>query len=346
MGAVRAYVFPAIRILLWGLIALSLVWLAFFRGQSSTDDEVAQPTADVQPPVVAVGVGDIANTVSLAGQISAEPSAEVKVTQAGEISKLFVAVGDVVEAGAPVAEVRFEREQTAPPVEEDPENPTPPAAPSYRFATITTSAAGTIDKLSVLLKQEVAVGDVLGTVSPGVLSVSAGLTQTDQLRLLGAPTAATISVTGGPAPFPCLGLTIGVPTGAAAPDPVPPDPYAAPVDPGSTLTGAVAKCLVPPGTTVFVGMGASIDIEAGVATGVLVVPVTAVEGSVATGNVWVIGADDSEPVVTPVVLGLTDGVMVEIVEGLTEGDQILQFVPNSEPALDDPFAVGGEGYGG
>lgn len=345
MGAIRAYVFPAARILIWSVIALSLVWLAFFRTDASTNDQAAQPTADITAPVVDVVRGDIYNTVGLAGQVSADPAVEVKITQAGEISKLLVAQGATVAVGTPIAEVRYEREATTPPPSADPAAPEPPpAAPSFRYVTVTSTAAGTLTTLRPLLKQVVAVGDVLATVAPGTLSVSAPLTQADQLRLLTAPTAANITVQGGPAPFPCIGLTIGVPADATPPEQPPSDPYAAPQDPGSTPTGAIAKCAVPPGTAVFAGMGASIDIEAGAATAVLVVPVTAVEGSVASGNVWLIESAGAEPVVTPVVLGLTDGFLVEIVEGLAEGDQVLEFVPNSEP-LGDPYGIPTDGGG-
>jgi len=340
MGAVRGLVFPALRILIWALIAVSLVWLAFVRPVPSASTDTAQPLADVRPPVVTVARGEISNTVSLTGQVNADPAVEVKVTQAGEISRLFLGPGAAVAVGTPIAEVRFEREPTnPPPASTDPETAAPAATPSYRYVTISSTAAGTLTTVRVLAQQLVAVGDVLATVSPGTLSVSAPLTQGDQLRLLAPPTAATVGVQGGPAPFPCGGLTIGIPETATETPPAPPDPYAPPVDPNSVPTGAVARCSVPPGTTVVAGMAATIDIEAGVATGVLVVPVTAVEGSVASGNVWVVEAEGAEPVVTQVVLGLTDGLMVEVKEGLTEGAQILEFVPNAEPPTD-------MGYGG
>lgn len=342
MGAVRGLVFPAVRIALWAVIALSLVWLAFFRGDPPIDTDAAQPSADMAPPVVAVAVGDISNTVSLTGQVGADPSSEVKATQAGEITKLFLAPGAAVAVGTPLAEVRYEREPTtAPPVAEDPGAPSPPVAPSYRYATISSTSAGTLASVDVLMRQLVAVGDVLASVSPGTLSVSAPLTQADQLRLLATPTAATVSVQGGPAPFACAGLTIGIPADAQPTTPTAPDPYAPPMDPGSTPTGAVARCSIPADTQVLAGMGAMIDVEAGVSAGVLVVPVTAVQGTVATGNVWVL-EDGAEPVMTLVSLGLTDGFMVEITEGLTEGTQILEFVPGADPPLDGGFVE----YGG
>ncbi|MDQ3475677.1 MAG: secretion protein HlyD, partial [Actinomycetota bacterium] len=115
MGAIRGYVFPALRILMWGLIAISLAWLAFFRAGPSVDDETAQPSADVTPPLVTVARGDISNTVSLTGQVAADPAVEVKVTQAGEISTMFLRPGAVVSVGTPIAEVRYERKPPSTP---------------------------------------------------------------------------------------------------------------------------------------------------------------------------------------------------------------------------------------
>ena len=39
--------------------------------------------------------------------------------------------------------------------------------------------------------------------------------------------------------------------------------------------------------------------------------------------------DDGEPVETAVALGINDGKVVEVTEGLSEGDSILQFVPGT-----------------
>jgi multidrug efflux pump subunit AcrA (membrane-fusion protein) len=92
---------------------------------------------------------------------------------------------------------------------------------------------------------------------------------------------------------------------------------------------------VPAGVTVFPGMAATVRIEAGVAQGVLVVPVTAVQGAVQKGNVWVVGDDGSQEQ-RAVTLGLTDGELVEVRDGLSEGEQVLQFVPVSDDTVDEP----------
>jgi membrane fusion protein, multidrug efflux system len=92
--------------------------------------------------------------------------------------------------------------------------------------------------------------------------------------------------------------------------------------------------------TVFAGMGASMAIEAGRSDDVLVVPITAVQGSVQTGNVWVLG-DDGAPAQRQVTLGLSDGDQIEVRDGLTEGESVLQFVPvPDDNPVQDP-AMGG-----
>ena len=57
------------------------------------------------------------------------------------------------------------------------------------------------------------------------------------------------------------------------------------------------------------------------------------------GTVWVL-ADGGEPEERAVTLGLTDGEQIEVREGLTEGESVLQFVP----VADDEIVEGGDGY--
>jgi multidrug efflux pump subunit AcrA (membrane-fusion protein) len=96
----------------------------------------------------------------------------------------------------------------------------------------------------------------------------------------------------------------------------------------------VVRCVVPPEVTVFSGLSAQLVIAGGVAENVLVVPITAVEGSAGTGNVYFLLPDGSTEL-RPVTLGLNDGTNVEVKGGLAEGDLILQFVPGA------PSTVGG-----
>ena len=345
MTVVRTWVLPVLRLLVWAVIAVALVVLAFRGG---TGDDLASasgsgaPGVDLSSPQVPVARGTVTNTVSVQGTVVADAGVQVKATAAGEVSKVVTTVGAVVNPGDKLLEIRYEEERD-PVVGTDAEgNPTStPREPLVRTAAVTATVAGKVSKLDVLKDQVVAVGDVIGTVSPGTLSVTASLTQADQFRLLAPPGTAQVTVTGGPAPFTCTGLVLGAPETEDTSSP------GGGVDPMTGMpttggAGTTARCAVPSGVTVFAGMAASVAIDAGVATDVLVVPVTAVQGSVQNGKVWV-AAPDGTAEERAVTLGLSDGQQVELVDGVTEGESVLEFVPVPDDTVEDPYATGGFG---
>lgn len=339
MTVVRTWVFPVLRLLVWAVIAVALVVLAF-RGGSGGDVDPAgasgAPGVDLSSPEVPVSRGTVTNTVSVQGSVVADAAVTVKATAAGTVSKVYLAAGAPVAPGDKLLDVRFEEERD-PVIGKDADgNPTStPRPPLVKVVPVTATTAGRLATLDVLKDQIVAVGDKVGTIAPGTLSVTAPLTQAEQFRLLSPPSTAEVTVTGGPAPFTCTGLTLGAPPGdddSAGTDPNTGAPIAA------TTT---ARCAVPAGITVFAGMAATVAVQAGEATDVLVLPVTAVQGAVQNGTVWVAGADGTQQE-RPVTLGLTDGQQVEITGGLTEGESVLQFVP----VPDDTVSDGSMGFGG
>jgi membrane fusion protein, multidrug efflux system len=336
MRMLRSVVFPALRLLVWAVIAAALVVLAFRGGTDAGQDPAGAggPSfVDVDAPPIPVSTGTVSNTVTVTGTVVADPSVTVKATAAGTVRRLLASPGPVT-AGQPLLEIRWEEEREPVTGTDAEGNPTvTQPAPRVRTATVGAPKAGTLTSLDVLVDQIVAVGDRVGTISPGTLSVTATLSQAEQFRLLSPPSTAEVEVQGGPAPFTCGSLVLGA---AASPPPDEPEP-GVPTDPAAPASGGTtARCAVPAGTAVFAGMGATMTIQAGLAENVLVVPITAVQGSVQNGNVWVVG-EDGEPVERAVTLGLTDGDMVEIREGLSEGEQILQFVPVPDDTPIDPF---------
>ena len=341
MSVVRTVVLPALRLLVWTVIAVALVVLAFRGGSDGTAPVSAgAPPVDLTSPVVPVARGTVANTVTVQGTVVADATVPVRATKAGTVRRVLVEPGDVVAEGDAVLEVRWEEEREPVTGTDADGNPTStPRDPLVRTATVPAPTAGTVGAVDVLVDQAVAVGDRVAGVSPGTLSVTATLTQDDQFRLLAPPSTAQVEAQGGPAPFTCTELTLGAPatgddaTGEQAAPAV--DPAAA----GPGQGGTTARCRVPGGTTVFAGMAATVVVDAGVAEDVLVVPVTAVQGSVQQGNVWVVGADGAQEERT-VVLGLTDGDQVEVREGLAEGDQVLLFVPVPDDTVPSPEMAG------
>jgi multidrug efflux pump subunit AcrA (membrane-fusion protein) len=339
MSVVRTIVFPALRLLVWAVIAIALVVLAFRGGDAaSTASGPGAPTLELASPAIPVARGTVTNTVSVTGTVVADSAVPLKATAAGTVRKLLVAAGSTVTAGQAVLEIRYEEELDPVTGTDADGNPTStPRPPRVRTATVPAPSAGTLSTLDVLVDQVVAVGDRVGSISPGTLSVTATLTQADQFRLLAPPGTAEVEVQGGPAPFTCTGLTLGA---APADSGSTPDDGGIPQGPSAGAGGGTtARCQVPAGTTVFPGMGANVRIEAGLAEDVLVVPVTAVQGSVQTGNVWVVGADGAQEE-RAVTLGLTDGEQVEVREGLSEGEQVLQFVPVPDDTVGDPTMGG------
>lgn len=351
VGVVRTVVFPALRLVVWALIALALLWIAFVRPSGRDADAAASPSAVVQPPATAITKGDVVNTVNLQGTIQADPATTVKATAAGQVGKVRAEVGDAVEKGTPlftvVVTVEPTTTTTSTTTNGDPATPAPAPTATTKTVTVTSTVAGTLASLDVLAGQDVTVGQAVATVSPGTLTVSAPLTQAQQYRLLKPPTSAQVTVPGGPGAFECTSLRTGTPPatgeGGSTGGSNGIDPYTGmPADPSSTATGATVTCAVPDGVQVFAGLSAAVDVTAGQATGVLLAPVTAVQGTVGTGTVWTV-AEDGSTTEAPVTLGLTDGQNVEITGGVTEGQQVLQFVPGTDTPT-DPNGMYGMGF--
>ncbi|WP_105035218.1 efflux RND transporter periplasmic adaptor subunit [Cryobacterium aureum] len=190
------------------------------------------------------------------------------------------------------------------------------------FAKVLAPITGILSSLSVIHGQSVAVGDATGQVAPPSFSVSGSLSPEQQYRLLTKPTEASVAITNGPAPFTCTGLTITTPLAGES----------ASGDGGAEgqagASGTTVSCAIPAEVTVFAGLAAQITIAAGLAENVLVVPTTAVKGSAETGIVWFVLADGGTEE-RPVTLGMTDGINVQVIDGLVEGDLVNQFVPGA-----------------
>ncbi|HEY0217922.1 MAG TPA: efflux RND transporter periplasmic adaptor subunit [Cellulomonas sp.] len=348
MGVTRRIIFPTIRIILWAVIAIALASMAFRSADDAANAaDPLQPTAEITEPQVQATPGTVTNTVTVASSVVADPARTVRATLAGEVSRLLATDGQVVAADTPVLEIRAET-PVDPTTTTDPETGMQTVTenkPKVTRQTVLAGTAGTLH-LDTLEDQVVAVGDTVATVDPGSLSVQGTLTPEQQYRLINAPGEGEVTLKGGPAPFTCTGLRIGAaatdgPSGASG------------TDDGSGSTGAttsgVVSCAIPAGVTAFSGLAADISIVNGSAEGALLLPVTAVQGSVQNGTVWVVGADGVTTEERAVTLGLTDGENVQVTEGLTEGDTVLQYVPVitsttadcSDPASYDPMVCGG-----
>ena len=362
---VRRYVFPLLWLVIFAVIAAALFKLAFLDGlQADAAAGSELPSAALTTPLVPAALGTVTNLVSVPGSVLGDPAVTVRSTSEGTVDFIYVEAGDAVVMGTPLLQVKTLLEpepQAAPAAPADPADPQEPAAasaiaaPVYTYTDVVATTDGTVEELSVLLKQQLSVGTDIASVDPGTFSVTGTLTPDQQFRIFSRANTATVTVNGGPAPFPCSNVSMG--KTPAAPSGV--STQAQQAGPavssgGQAPAAGSVSCAVPRGTAVFAGLGATIDISAGQAENVITVPTTAVRGAVQAGIVWVLpagtvaeaGAQSAAGAVErDVELGLNDGQTVEITSGLAEGEMVLQFVPGA-PATDDGQMYGMPGVMG
>ena len=321
MGAVRQYVFPTARIIIWAVIAAALVALAL-KGAELDPPDALQPTGEITESVIAVEKGSVTNAVTVPASVVTDPPVEIKATADGVIAEIQV---DDAKIEKDVRILWIKSEEPVEPVvkvdDETGEETVTEQEPKVTWTSALAPAAGTVD-VTVLKDQAVTVGEIIGTISPGTLSVSGTLTADQQYRLVGATGKAEVTLKGGPAPFTCTGLTIGEAPAGTGGEGGGVEMTGAPED----ATGAV-RCSIPPKVKAFSGLGAEIEITNGDAKDVVVVPISAVLGTSQTGKVWAVAEEGAEPEAREVRLGLTDGLQVEITKGLKPGEQILEFIP-------------------
>lgn len=305
MGVARRWVFPIIWIVIFSVIAVALVKFAFF-GDALKADNVEFPTVAIEEQHYEVVTGTITNDVELSGSVSAAASVPILATLSGEVREVAVKAGQSVKKGQEVLKLRADV------VNSD-------GTPGTQWKVVVASATGKLTDFTTLVGESFQVGSPVGSVSPPSYTVSGTVPSEQLYRLVDRPNEASVAINGGPAPFTCTGLSI---TFAAAGD-----------SSGESTTGPMVSCTVPSDVVVFPGLSAQMTIAGGIAEEVMVVPITAVEGAALSGNVYFVLPDGTTEL-REVVLGLNDGITVEVVSGLEVGDTILQFVPDAE-AVDE-----------
>lgn len=277
----RRWIFPILLVLIFGLIAASLTKIAFFN---TTDETTFSPGGAVTDPVISVEKGSVVNELTLMGSIARDADVPVRANMTGTVTSVNVGSGSQVNAG----DVLFTVKQEYP----------------AKWVDVTAPEAGKLGDLAVVVGQDVQTGGEVTKLTPNRFHVLATVQPVQLYRLLNAPSEAEVTITGGPAPFTCTGLTTQV------------------SEDGTTSV----RCNVPTDQVVFPGLPAELAIAVGIAEDTLVIPATAVKGGSGSGIVW-LDSGNGEPAETQVKLGMTDGTIIEVLEGLSEGDQIRQFVP-------------------
>ncbi len=335
----RATTFQVLKLVFLGLLAISLVKIAFFPNQEDTTDIAG--TGNFITPTVVASKGTIDNTLELTGTIVRNEPTTVKATAGGEIVWVYANSGDYVGYGQPILQVkRVSYVDSAGQTVSDPAAAGDDASITVQtaYANITATNSGTIN-WDIVPGQQIEVGQPVGSISPASFHAVASI-KPSQLYAIGEnPQSAKVEIKDGPAPFLCDAVKVesgsGAPTASGS---------------GSTestsntpSTGSASpqiRCDIPADQTVFDGLPAVIKIGGQTNEDVLTVPVTAVEGRYREGIVYVPNPDDPQaaPRKQKVQLGVTDGMYIEIKGGLQEGDEVLQFVPvrKNQPGTGGP----------
>lgn len=277
----RRWIFPILLVLVFGACAIGLIKLAFFPTAAEAS---ASPEAGISDPVIAVERGSVVNALTLSGNVARDDAYPVRSEINGTVTTVHVGNG-AVAAGQVLFTVK----------QDDPE----------RNIDIVAPEAGDLSEFVVIKGQQVTVGADVVTLTPARYHLLAAVEPVQLYRLVNTPSDATVTITGGPAPFACTGVAVQV-----------------------TADGAASvRCVIPADQTVFAGLPAQMDLALGQVDDAIVIPVTAVQGGSGSGVVWLDGGDGGEPEERTVSLGVNDGAMVEVVEGLEEGEMVRQFVP-------------------
>jgi biotin carboxyl carrier protein len=340
-GRFRRIFLPGLWLVIGALVAASLVKLAFLGGTAAAgSDDPLKPTGKVPSETAVVEVADVENTLTVEGTIELDPAKSALAPAEGVFVHSWVTEGDVVEKGDQLFQIRSEAiTESAPEPAANEDGPRArrtavAPAPRYTYATVVAPVGGRVSGFAVALKDPVTKGLAIASVQPNTFKAVGNLTPLDRYRLLSKPHKARVTIKGGPKPFNCLHLAIGDAAAAAAPA----NPDEGGMGMGMGMgegegggdAATTVTCRVPGKVTVFDGLTMSMEIPAGAANGVLVVPVTGVRGLLGTGTVWVLG-DDGIETERQVQLGVTDGKVVEVRSGLKAGDNVLRYVPGSTP---------------
>ena len=321
-----AQVLDIVKVLAWVVIAVALVKFAFFPAvQDDEGSDGMDPGGNFGQMTIEVGRADITNTVSVTGTIQADEPVVARATLDGNVVRTFVNDGDKIAKGDAIVQIRKEFPgETRQVTDEEGNVSVETSEPTYKYETVVSPGDGTVST-GVLVGQQFAIGDTVATIVPPTFSAVASLSADQMYRMQDAPSTATVTIKNGPAPFECSGVKVVSSAGKAQDS----KSNAGSDNGASASMDLKARCAIPSNQKVFAGLQVTLEMTAGSAMGVLAVPISAVEGRYQSGSVYLPTSDPTKPEKRPVTLGITDGKMVEIKKGLTEGEEILEFTPTS-----------------
>lgn len=270
------------------LVAIVIVGgVALIVSSSSSGGAPTPPTTPDNEAVTAtVTRGTIRSIVVLDGVAVPAPTQTIKAPASGILVASKAVVGSSVRFGEEVARVELA---------------------SGGSAAVVVPIGGLIQSWVVPDGDQVRLGDPLVTIDPGRFLADAVVAPELLYRFFGPPIAINVKLDKGPAPFACPFSSLGAPISASESD-----PSSVPVH---------LKCSIPEDVRVFAGLRLKLAAVTGESRDTLLLPLQAVAGEADRGFVTLIDKQGSASR-RDVRLGLTNGVNIEITQGLDEGDRV------------------------
>ncbi len=332
MRVFRRVILPVVWVVIFATIAVSLAAMAFDSPPEPAGSGVV-PTGKIPASNTIVERGTIQNRLELQGTIVVDPAVPAKASHDGVVDHFFVPVGAKVTEGDNLFQIKYEEVPAGDDGGQTAKKKSAPT-PKIHYVNVVAPRDGKVASFAKELDDAVVKGDAVASIQQLSFRATGSISPIDQYRLLDLPESATVTISGGPAPFECDDLAVGgsapASTSTEGIDPAEEPQFQGQGGGGAGEGGVAVSCRVPDKVRVFDGLSMGMVIDAGTAEDVLVVPVTAVRGMVDTGTVWII--DGGEPLEREVRLGVSDGSLVQVKKGLKAGENILEFVPGGDSA--------------
>lgn len=262
------------------------IWnlLAETSADASTSEQPAR--LDLGDTMVEARLGSVESVLVLDGVVAAKPSVEVDAVQ-GIVERLSVREGETVSRGDTLLSIVIQDE-----------------AGIEASHAVQSPIDGSVS-FAVAEGDPVAEGTVVALVQPRAYEMVARIDPHLLYRLYEQPEKIVVALDHGPAPFDCPFLWLGS------------------TDPTNPFDAAVElRCAIPDEIRAFPGVRGKLGVTTGRVEDVVVVPLSAVIGDADVGVVVVADSAGRRDRRT-VSLGLTDGVIVEVVDGLRAGEKVI-----------------------
>ncbi|MGA5817657.1 hypothetical protein ACPC54_07330 [Kitasatospora sp. NPDC094028] len=299
----RARILAAVAVAALVAVAVS-VWQ--FRGDAA-DAGAPRPSrvAGAAQPTVTVTRGELTEVVTLHAVVGALPQFSVNATASGPLARTAVGPGQAVAAGQQLF--------------------------SSGGSGVAAPAAGTFVKWLVAEGAPVSSGVPVAVVAYAGFAETASVPPDAAYRLLDGRISARAMITGGPGPFDCAlvqaysdgaGAGAGTGSGAAA------GPAGAPA-----AGGVPVVCAIPPDVPALAGLTGTVAVKSATVKDALLLPVEAVAGAAAHGEVSRVDPRSGKAEVVKVGLGISNGTQIQVTEGLAQGDVVLGTAPPLDARL-------------